>query len=401
MFNQTSKAPRPVVYLDNAATTQKPQVVIDSICNFYQNINANVHRGLYPTAEQATVLYESSRQTVANFIGATHSSEIVFTKGTTESINLVAHSWGFQHLKENDVILLSHVEHHANLLPWLELARKINLIIRYIPYDEKKRKLCLENINLSGVKLLAVQHTSNVLGNVWDENFGNLITLIEQVHKIGGAVLIDAAQSVAHLPINVQALNVDFLAFSGHKMYAPTGVGVIYINKKWHNTLIPYQVGGSMIHEASYQGATWAHMPHLLEAGTPPICSAIGLQAAIRFMQQSISYSELIKHETKLCNQFVKGIKAIEGIHVLTNHNSATAHHHIVSFYHEKIHAHDIASFLGEKGIAIRAGHHCAQPLINLLKVPALVRISVAAYNTSLDIEIAVQATKDAITSLS
>jgi cysteine desulfurase / selenocysteine lyase len=401
ILNRSAEQDHSLTYLDNAATTHKPQSVIDAICNFYKTANANVHRGLYGSAEQATVLYEKSRQAVANFIGAAHSAEIVFTKGTTESINLIAHSWGTQQLKAGDVILLSQAEHHANLLPWLELAKKIHLILRYIPYDQATHKLSLENLDLTGVKLLAVQHTSNVLGNVWDNDFANLATLIKQVHNVGGAVLLDIAQSIAHLPINVQALNVDFLAFSGHKMYGPTGIGVVYINKKWHDRLVPYHVGGSMIYSASYEGATWAAMPQLLEAGTPPISSVIGLHAAITFIQKNISFPELAKQEAELCTQFAAGLANLPGIRVVTKHDAATTHQHVASFYHEKIHAHDLASFLGEKNIAVRAGHHCAQPLIELLGVAALVRISVAAYTTPQDIELALQAIEAALNHLS
>ncbi len=399
IFTRARTSAHSFVYLDNAATTQKPRCVIDSISDFYSTSNANVHRGLYHAAEQATILYEASRAAVAQFINAEKASEIVFTKGATEAINLVANSWGKSQLKAGDVILLSQVEHHANLLPWLELARDKRLTIRYIPYDQTTKKLTIINLDLTDVKLLAVQHTSNVLGNVWDHDFANLIALIRAINHIGGAVLLDAAQSIAHLPIDVQDLDVDFLTFSGHKMYGPTGIGVLYAKSIRHDELQPYQVGGSMIYHVSYQAATWAAMPHLLEAGTPPISSAIGLHAAIDFMQKNISFSALAIHETMLCQQLITGLKKMPGMHLATTEEQS-AHQHVVSFYHDAIHAHDFASFLGEQNIAVRAGNHCAQPLIDLLGVPALVRISVAAYTTTHDIDAALSALAAAINHL-
>lgn len=376
----------PLIYLDNAATTQKPIDVIDAISMFYTAGNANVHRGLYPLAEQATAQYEGARATVAAFINAGTPSEIVFTKGTTEAINLVASSWGSEHLKPGDVVLLSQVEHHANLLPWVVLAEKRGIIVRYIPYDQQAKKLSLERVDLNNVKLLAVQHTTNVLGNVWDDDFANLYALIKQVKAIGGAVLLDVAQSVAHMSIDVQLLNCDFLAFSGHKLYGPTGVGVLYVHGRWHGSLQPYQVGGSMLHHASYTGATWAPMPHLLEAGTPPIAGVIGLSAALKFMKTKILLPVMANHETMLCKKLAAALACIPEIYLVTEHQHAT-HQHLVSFYHARIHAHDIASFLGARNIAVRAGNHCAQPLIDLLGVPALVRVSLGVYNTIDDID--------------
>lgn len=400
IFSSQTKKEKLFVYLDNAATTQKPSAVIDAICNFYKTTNANIHRGLYSQAEQATTLYESSREEVKEFINAEHCEEIIFTKGTTESINLVASSWAAYNLKKGDSILLSQVEHHANLLPWIELSKKIGVSIRYIPYDKETKKLNLKNLDLSGIKLLAVQHTSNVLGNVWDDDFLNLKNLIKRIKTLGGKTLLDAAQSIAHTPINIQELDVDFLAFSGHKIFAPTGIGVLYARKNLHHSLYPYQVGGSMITNATYSNAVWAPMPHLLEAGTPPISAAIGLKNALIFFKKNIPFNWLVAHETALCTLAAQKLAKIPNLHIVTNHANPQLHQHIVSFYHEKIHAHDIASLLGEKNISVRAGHHCAQPLIDLLKIPALVRISVAAYTTPQDIEVFIREIKAAITLL-
>lgn len=386
LLNNPLSGQPPLAYLDNAATTQKPKPVIDAICNFYTTANANIHRGLYKLAEDATTLYENTRRDVARFIHAQHPREIVFTKGTTEGINLLVQSWAKLNLKSGEGILLSAVEHHANLLPWVEFAREHGLFIRYIRYNKASKKLLLEGLNLEGIKLLAVQHTSNVLGNVWNDDFSNLSSLITAIHKQDGAVLIDAAQSIAHLPINVQDLNTDFLVFSGHKMYAPTGIGVIYINRRWHNQLLPFHMGGSMLYNATYEGGTWAKMPQLLEAGTPPIAGAIGLQAAIDFLTQKISFPTLIQHETALCKKLAFQLEKIPGISVVTEHEHSTRQH-IVSFYHASIHAHDIASLLGEKNIAVRAGNHCAQPLVDLIGVPALVRVSVGMYTIDEEIE--------------
>ena len=385
IFKATTTA-EPLIYLDNAATTQKPISVIDAISTFYTSGNANVHRGLYPLAEQATAQYEGARAAVAAFINAASPSEVIFTKGTTEAINLMASSWGDEHLKPGDVILLTQAEHHANLLPWIRLSKKRGIVIRYIPYDVQTKKLVLDNVDLTNVKLLAAQHTTNVLGNVWDDDFANLGALIGQVKSIGGVILLDAAQSIAHTAIDVQALGCDFLVFSGHKLYGPTGVGVLYVHQRWHESLQPYQVGGSMLHYASYTGATWALMPYLLEAGTPPIAQVIGLHAALQFIETKVSLPAMMIHEAVLCKKLAAALATMPEIHVVTEHQYST-HQHLVSFYHERIHAHDIASFLGARNIAVRAGNHCAQPLIDLLGVPALVRVSLGIYNTADDID--------------
>lgn len=386
VFSSTTAIAEPLVYLDNAATSQKPATVIDAVSAFYTSDNANIHRGLYPLAEQATAQYEKTRVLVAKFINAKNSSEIIFTKGTTEGINLLACSWADEHLKPGDVVLLSQVEHHANLLPWIVLAKKRGFVVRYIPYDKKTKKLDLSSVDLTNVKLLAVQHTSNVLGNVWSDDFVNLRALITRVQISGGAVLLDVAQSIAHIPLDVQALGCDFLVFSAHKVYGPTGVGVLYINRRWHARLQPYQLGGSMLHYASYTGATWAPMPHLLEAGTPPIAGVIGLGAAIKFIETEFNWLTVQSHEASLCKKLFLELTKIPNIFVVTEHEYST-HQHLVSFYHERIHAHDIASFLGNRNIAVRAGNHCAQPLIDFLEIPALVRVSFGVYNTPDDVE--------------
>jgi cysteine desulfurase / selenocysteine lyase len=388
-----------LVYLDNAATTQRPRQMIDAISNFYAKSNANVCRGLYPLGEKATVFYEEARDIVANFINAADRSEIIFTSGTTESINFVAEAWAVHNLREGDEILLTQVEHHANMLPWQRVADKVGARLRFIEVDQETFELKLDDTNLINhkTKLVAVSHCSNVIGNIWGENFEHLQQLISKAHGVGAKVLIDGAQSVPHYAIDLQMLDADFFVFSGHKMCGPTGVGVLYIKKDLHETVEPYQLGGSMIYEATFKNATWLPAPQKFEAGTPPIAQVIGLAETINFIKEYIPFDEQHKHETKLCSMLVEELEKLSCIRIIGNVERLKNCGHLVSFVVDGVHAHDVAGFLGSKGISMRAGHHCVQPFTRLLGIEASVRASFYAYNTMEDVDKTVIAIKDAV----
>jgi len=388
-----------LVYLDNAASTHKPDSVIDIISIFYSTSYATVHRALYDMGEQATTQYEQVRTKVQAFIHAAQPEEIIFTKGTTESINFIAQSWALQHLKAGDQIVLTQAEHHANLLPWQRIAIQTGAELVFIPVDPKTFQLINpENYISQKTKLVAVAHSSNVLGSLWQ--FGQLESLITKAHAVGAKVLIDAAQSIAHQHIDVEKLNADFLAFSAHKMFGPTGVGVLYIKKELHDDVQPYQLGGSMVYEVTFDQASWAKAPQKFEAGTPPIAAIMGLGAAIDFITQHIKFDQLKEFEAKLCKQLLDGLNAIPGIVIAGDQQTIARQGHIVSFAVPALHPHDIASHLGSKNIAIRAGHHCAQPLVTHLGFQSLLRVSVAAYTTPQDIDIFLFELKNTLTFL-
>lgn len=384
-----------LVYLDSAATTHKPQAMITAISDFYAQGYATVHRSLYPDGEQATKRYEAIREKTARFINAKNSTEIIFTKGTTESINFIAESWARQHLHPGDEILLTHVEHHANLLPWQQVAQETGAVLKFIPLDTTSYMLKYTNeLITQKTKLVAVTHASNVLGDVWPT--GILEQLIHDAQTQGARVLIDAAQSVAHQPINVQTLKPDFLVFSTHKVYGPSGLGILYINQNLHDQVTPYQVGGSMVYSVSYDAAIWAQAPQKFEAGTPPIASIMGWGATLNYLQ-TIDLTYAHQHETELCNLLLDQLQEIKNITIVGNIEHIQNHGFLVSFKINNIHAHDIASYLGSHNIALRAGHHCAQPLIDLLGSDSLLRISIGTYNTINDINICVQKLQEAI----
>jgi len=390
-----------LIYFDTSATAQKPAIVIEALSRFYTSMNANVHRGLYELGESSTTHYEAVREKVAHFINAKHTEEIIFTKGTTEGINFIAASWAEQHLKQDDEIVLTQAEHHANLLPWQRVAQKTGAKLVFIPLDlETYTFKNPENYITSRTKLLAVTYSSNVLGEVWDHTQQELETLIAQAHSVGARVLIDAAQAVMHRRIDIQQLNPDFLVFSGHKMMGPMGVGVLYIKQALHDDVQPYQVGGSMVFSVSFEGASWAKSPQKFEAGTPPIAEVFGLGAAIEYINKNINFDELQKHEARLCSVLIDGLEKLEqisGIRIMGNKNWLRQHGHLVSFAIQGVHPHDIASYLGAKNIAVRAGHHCAQPLVNLLEVDALLRVSFGVYNTITEVEILLQELTDIV----
>jgi cysteine desulfurase / selenocysteine lyase len=372
---------KPLIFLDNAATTQKPQSVIDALSDFYSNHYSTIHRGIYSSGEKATQLYQGAREKVATFIGA-RPEETIFTKGTTEGINFVAATWGDENLNAGDEILLTQMEHHANIAPWQELAQRKGLAIKFIPLtSEGTLDLSkLPELLTPKTKLVGVTHISNVLGTL-----NPIDTIVAQAHKVGARVLVDAAQSVGHIPINVAALDVDFLVFSGHKMLAPTGIGVLYIKKELHDSVPPYQFGGGMIKRLTLSDASYVNAPERYEAGTPPIAQAIGLGAAVDYLN-SIGFEKLSQYESELCAHLIDGLSQISNITLVGPLDQLRQHGHLVSFAVEGVHAHDVAAFLDKHNIAIRAGHFCAQPLIEVLGKNSLNRISLYLYNTKEEI---------------
>lgn len=385
-----------LVYLDNAATTQKPKSVIKSVLDFYEKYNSNVHRSIYNLGESATSFYEQARIDIANFLNA-EPEEIIFTKGTTEGINFIADAWASQNILKNDVILTTQVEHHANFLPWLRISQKIGSKLKFLELDTKKYILNEpdEKFWNDKIKLVSVTGNSNVLGEVWDE--GQLESLINKSHSIGAKVLLDASQLVSCKKIDVKKLKVDFLVLSGHKMLAPTGIGILYIKKDMHNKVEPYQLGGAMVQTASFNKAIWKSSPDRFEAGTPPIAQAIGLGAAVNYFNENIDFEEFTKHTAKLCSLLIDGLKKIDGIRIWGNIYKIKKSGHLVCFSFDDIHAHDISGFLGQQNIAIRSGHHCAQPLASILGLVSTVRVSFYFYNTTDDVKYFLEKLNDTI----
>ncbi|MBT4119687.1 MAG: SufS family cysteine desulfurase [Candidatus Peribacter sp.] len=370
------------IYLDSAATAQKPQIVLEEVEKFYSEENANVHRGMHALAEKATVAYEDARKTVAKFIGAA-AHEIVFTHGCTESINLVAKSWGKANLKKGDTIALSILEHHSNIVPWQQLQEEIGITIKWIDIDDDG-SLIIDN--LDDVKLVAVTGCSNVLGTKPD-----LKLIIEKAHAAGAKVLVDAAQLVVHEKIDVTELDCDFLAFSGHKLYGPTGVGVLYAKRELLESMPPFMGGGMMIGSVTKEGFTAAEIPQKFEAGTPPIAQVIGLKAAINWLSQ-YDWNDIATHEQELISTATDALNTIEGLTILGTPESSC-----ISFTIDDIHPHDLTEIVGRNGVSLRAGHHCAQPLHERLGVVATTRMSFGIYNTKEDIERATEEIQKAI----
>ena len=372
-----------LIYLDNAATTQKPQEVIDALVDYYTDYNANIHRGIYTFGEQATEQYEKSRATVADFIGA-QKDEIVFVKNATEGINLVASAWGLEHIKAGDNIVLTEYEHHANLLPWQRLAQQTGATLHIIPVhdDGTLDYQRIDTVITEKTKLVAFSAVSNVIGA-----YAHSKLIIDAAHKVGAKVLMDAAQLVAHESVNVKQLDVDFMVFSGHKLFGPTGIGVLYIKKALQQEMVPYQVGGGMVFDVDWQQTHYAQGPHKFEAGTPPIAQAIGLAAAINWFKKQ-DLKSIAEHETSLMCMLLEGLECLPGVRIFGPIEQLKHKGHLVSFVVDGFHAHDVAAFLNQADIAVRAGHHCAQPLAKRLGVDASVRVSLACYNTQQDIKL-------------
>ena len=385
----------PLIYLDSAATAQKPKAVLDRMNEFLTNENANVHRGMHILAERATVAYEDARLVVQKFLNAAHPEEIVFTKSCTESINLAARSWAHANLTEGHVVALSILEHHSNVVPWLQLKEERGIDVRWIDCDDQgrlRREILEEFLREGNVKLVAITAQSNVTGVR-----PPLDAIIPLAHRHGARVLVDAAQSIAHHPTDVRALDCDFLAFSGHKLYGPTGIGVLYAKRELLESMPPFLGGGMMIQDVRLDRFTPAEIPQKFEAGTPPVMEAVGLAAAIAWLGH-YSWKYIEAHEGELLRVAIKMFCSIDGIHILGSDAAASG---CLSFTVDGVHPHDLTEILGRQGICLRAGHHCAQPLHRRFGITASARVSVGIYNTSDDIAALAAALPPAIRRLS
>ncbi len=370
------------IYLDNAATTQRPKCVLAAESDFYENHNANPMRGYYPLSIEATDIYENSRRIVKQFINASSEREIIFTRNTTESINLVAYSYGLTNIHEGDEIVVSVMEHHSNMLPWQMVARRNNATIRYLfcEKDGSFTKEALDSVITEKTKLVAIMHISNVLGRM-----NPIEDIIRRAHEVGAVAVIDAAQSAPHAKLDVQRLDADFLAFSGHKLFGPMGIGVLYGKEKLLEEMPPFLTGGEMIESVTLEGAKWAELPHKFEAGTVNAVGAAGLAAAIEYMD-SIGFDAMRKRELMLTKRAIEGIREIPHVNILGSKDPLD-HAGIISFTIDDVHPHDVSQILEADGIAVRAGHHCAQPLLKHLGVMSATRASLMFYNTEEEID--------------
>ena len=370
----------PLVYLDNAATTQKPQAVLDAINHYYRADNANVHRAAHALSGRATRAFEDARETVARFINAPRSHEVIWTRGTTEAINLVAQSWGMSELRAGDEIVLSTLEHHANIVPWQLVAQRTGAVIRVIPLDERGDLDIAAYLALLGprTRLVSVAHVSNALGTV-----NPVKEMVAAAKAVGALSLIDGAQAVAHLEVDVQAIGCDFYAFSGHKLYGPTGIGVLWGRTELLERMPPWQAGGEMIDKVSFSGTTFNTLPFKFEAGTPHIAGAIGLAAAIGFVMEQDKDS-LASHEAALTDYLVAGLQQVPGLRLVGDPGQRAG---AISFLLEDIHPQDAATLLDMQGIALRVGHHCAMPLMESLGIGGTMRASLACYNNRDDVD--------------
>lgn len=381
---------KPLVYFDNAATSQKPNAVIDSISNYYRNYNANIHRGIHTLAEEATTAYEATRHAVQEFINARSSEEIIFTRGTTESINLVAYTWGRQHINAGDEILISGMEHHSNIVPWQILCEEKKAILKVIPVNDQG-ELCIDSFQellTERTKLVSVVQVSNALGTV-----NPVRDMIRAAHQAGAKILIDGAQSAVHLDIDVQDLDCDFFAFSGHKVYGPTGIGILYGKKELLESMPVFHGGGEMIKEVTFEKTTYNDLPYKYEAGTPNIADTIALKAALDFIKNT-GKAAIRKHEQHLLDYATSRLKQIPGLQIIGEAREKVS---LVSFVIKDIHPQDIGIILDNMGIAVRTGHHCTQPLMKRFGIPGTVRASFALYNTTEEIDALIAGLQKAI----
>lgn len=382
-----------LVYFDNAATAQKPQQVIDALTSYYTGYNANIHRGLHTLADEATAAFEATRHAVCAFIGAAYPEEIIFTKGTTESINLVAQSWGSAFLKEGDEIIISSLEHHANIVPWQMIAETKGAKLRVIPIDDNGvlDMQAYKNMLNSKTKMVAVVHVSNALGVI-----NPVEEIIHLAHAQGAHVLIDGAQSSVHLDIDVQSLDCEFFVFSGHKVYGPTGTGILYGKKSLLEAMPPYQGGGEMIKEVTFEKTTYNELPFKFEAGTPNIADFIALKSAIDFIKDT-GKDSIRAHENMLLGYATEKLRAFKDVRIIGDVFEKVS---VISFVVEGVHPQDLAILLDNQGIAVRTGHHCAQPLMQRLCIVGTTRISFAAYNTIQEIDAFMEALKKSLNML-
>ncbi|WP_142427305.1 cysteine desulfurase [Enterococcus durans] len=370
----------PLVYLDNAATTQKPKAVLDALTDYYEHENANVHRGVHTLAERATHSYEAAREKVRSFINASETAEVLFTRGTTTSLNWVARSFGEQFIHEGDEILISYMEHHSNVIPWQQLAKKTGASLKYIELTEEgflDMEKAKELIN-SNTKIVSIAHVSNVLGVI-----NPVEELAQMIHEQGGILVVDGAQSTPHMVIDVQQIDCDFFAFSGHKMCGPTGIGVLYGKRKWLEQMEPVEFGGEMIDFVELYDSTWKELPWKFEAGTPNIAGAIALGHAIDYLE-AIGMENIHHYEEELVAYVLPKLQQIEGLTIYGPQDPAKRTG-VIAFNLDGLHPHDVATALDMEGVAVRAGHHCAQPLLKYLQVAATARASFYFYNTKQD----------------
>jgi cysteine desulfurase / selenocysteine lyase len=371
---------RPLVYFDNAATTQKPQVVIDALVNYYSQYNANIHRGIHTLAEEATAAFEATRDAARELINASSREEIIFTRGTTEGINLVAYAWGRKNVKAGDEIIISGMEHHSNIVPWQLLCEEKGATLKVIPISDKGELLMdeYEKLLSKKTKLVAVVHVSNALGTV-----NPVKQIIESAHRLGALVLIDGAQSTVHLDIDVQDLNCDFFALSAHKFYGPTGAGVLYGKREILDAMPPFQGGGEMIKRVTFDRTTYNDLPYKFEAGTPNIADTIAFGAAIKFATQ-IGKEKIRKHENELLQYATTQLEQIPGLTIVGQAREKIS---LVSFIIDKLHPQDLGILLDNRGIAVRTGHHCVEPVMDRFCIPGTVRASFAMYNTKEEVD--------------
>jgi len=381
---------KPLVYLDNAATTQKPQAVLDTLMRYYTEENSNVHRGVHFLSQVATQSYESGRTRVRQFLNASHDREIIFTRGTTEGINLVAQSYGRKHLRAGDEVIVSAMEHHSNIVPWQMICEEKRASLKVIPMNDAGELLMdeYERLLSDRTKIVAVAHVSNVLGTI-----NPISDIIGLAHRRGIPVLVDGAQAIPHMPVDVRALDCDFYVFSGHKLFGPTGIGVLYGKAELLESMPPYQGGGDMISAVSFEKTVYNALPHKFEAGTPNIAGTIGLAAAIEYVEK-IGMQQIAAYESELLDYGTELLAAIPGLRML---GTAKKKAGVYSFLLDGIHAHDIGTILDLEGVAIRAGHHCAMPVMKRFGVPAAARASLAFYNTRADLDALAKAIHKAI----
>jgi cysteine desulfurase / selenocysteine lyase len=383
---------KPLIYFDNGATSQKPNCVLDAIQKYYATYNANIHRGVHHLSQVATQAYEDARATIASYIGATHTHEVLFTKGTTDGINLVAFSFG-ELMQQGDEIVISAMEHHSNIVPWQMLCERKGCVLRVVPMSIEG-ELDLEyyaSILSEKTKLVAITHVSNALGTI-----NPIKEMIEIAHAVGAKFLVDAAQSIQHMKINVQDLNCDFLVLSGHKSFGPTGVGILYGREEILNQMPPYQGGGDMIATVSFEKTTYNTLPHKFEAGTPHIAGGICLGTAFEYLD-ALDMEAVHAHENELLTYATKLLSEIEGIQF---YGQASSKASVISFLIEGTHPYDVGTLLDKMGIAVRTGHHCTQPIMDFYKIPGTIRVSFAFYNTKEEIDVFITSLKRAISVL-
>ena len=379
-----------LVYLDNAATTQKPNYVIDKVNEYYTTMNANIHRGVHALSQEATEAFEGARIQIKQFINALGKNQIIFTRGTTEAINLVASSYGRANIKESDEIIISHMEHHSNIVPWQLLCKEKNAKLRIIPVNDEGELIYeeFEKLVNERTKFISVVYVSNSLGTI-----NPVKEIISYAHQFNIPVMVDAAQAVNHLTVDVQDLDCDFLAFSGHKIYGPTGIGALYGKVELLDRMPPYMGGGDMISKVTFEETTYNELPHKFEAGTPDIAGAIGLGAAIEYVTK-IGIDDIKEHENSLLEYATQQIAQVPGLRIIGTAKEKTS---VLSFVLENIHPHDIGTFLDFEGVAIRTGHHCTQPLMQRYNIPATSRASFAMYNTKEEVDVLINGLKKII----